>query len=161
MSFIGILTDHKNEIYLKRELENSPDNETFFLSEKTIDNVRNIKFDTFLLGKKIEESSEIIRSIVQKASYVIMNSDIKENVSLLDNLDLMLITYGYHSKATVTISSTEENGVMLCLQRSIVNKYGEEIEPQEFEIQTDEKVSDYAVMELASLKLIYQKNDKK
>lgn len=161
MSFIGILTDHKNEIYLKRELENSPDNETFFLSEKTIDNVRNIKFDTFLLGKKIEESSEIIRSIVQKASYVIMNSDIKENVSLLDSLDLMLITYGYHPKATVTISSAEENGVMLCLQRSIVNKYQEDIEPQEFEIQTDEKVSDYAVMELTSLKLIYQKNDKK
>lgn len=161
MSFIGILTDHKNEIYLKRELENSPDNEMFFLSEKTIDNVRNIKFDTFLLGKKIEESSEIIRSIVQKASYVIMNSDIKENVSLLDNLDLMLITYGYHPKATVTISSAEENGVMLCLQRSIVNKYQEDIEPQEFEIQTDEKVSDYAVMELTSLKLIYQKNDKK
>lgn len=161
MSFIGILTDHKNEIYLKRELENSPDNEMFFLSEKTIDNVRNIKFDTFLLGKKIEESSEIIRSIVQKASYVIMNSDIKENVSLLDSLDLMLITYGYHPKATVTISSAEENGVMLCLQRSIVNKYQEDIEPQEFEIQTDEKVSDYAVMELTSLKLIYQKNDKK
>ena len=161
MSFIGILTDHKNEIYLKKKLGENQWKEVFFLNEKTIDNVRNIKFDTFLLGKRIEEKQEIIRAIVQKANYVVMNSDIKENVSLLDNLDLMLITYGYHSKSTVTVSSTEENGIMLCLQRSIINKYGENVEPQEFEIQNEEEVSDYAVMEFASFKLIYQKNDRK
>lgn len=157
MSFIGILTEHKNEIYLKKELEKRKWEDVYFLSENSIDNMRNITFETFVLGKEIEENQEMIRSMAQKAKYFVLNSDIKENLPLLDNLDLTLITYGYNQKATITASSVEENKMMLCLQRSIKNVYQEEIEPQEIEIQMEQEASDDAVMELASLNLLYQK----
>lgn len=157
MSFIGILTEHKNEIYLKKELEKRKWEDVYFLSENSIDNMRNITFETFVLGKEIEKNQEMVRSMAQKAKYFVLNSDIKENLPLLDNLDLTLITYGYNQKATITASSVEENKMMLCLQRSIKNVYNEEIEPQEIEIQMEQEASDDAVMELASLNLLYQK----
>ena len=157
MSFIGILTENKNEIYLKEELGKQKWEDVFFLSENNIDNMHNIKFETFLLGKKVEKKQEIIRDMAQKAKYFIINSDIKENLPLLDNLDLTLITYGYNQKATITASSVEENKRMLCLQRSIKNVYQKEVEPQEIEIETKQEVSDDAVMEFAILRLLYQK----
>lgn len=156
MSLIGILTEHKNEVYLKKSLEEQRLENIFFLNEKTINNVRNIKFETFLLGKKVEEKQEIIRGIAQKASYFILNTDIKENLSILDNLDLMLITYGYNQKATVTTSSVEENKMLICLQRNITNVYGHEIEPQEIILENYKESEDYAAMELASLLLLYK-----
>lgn len=156
MSLIGILTEHKNEVYLKKSLEEQGLETIFFLNEKTIDNVRNIKFETFLLGKRVEEKQEIIRGIAQKASYFILNTDIKENLSILDNLDLMLITYGYNQKATVTASSVEENKMLICLQRNITNVYSHEIEPQEIILENYKESEDYAAMELASLLLLYK-----
>ena len=157
MSLIGVLTERENEIYLNKQLEKRKLEDLFFLNENTIENMRNIKFETFLLGKKIEKKQEIICYIAQKASYFVLNSDIKENLSLLDNLDLMLITYGYNQKATITASSVAENKMMICLQRSIKNVYNEEVEPQEIEIEMTEGIKDEAVMELASLTFLYQK----
>ncbi len=159
MSLIGVLTEHKNEIYLKKMLEQEKLENIFFLSEKTIDNVRNIKFETFLLGKKIEKKQDIVRGIAQKASYFILNGDIKENLSILDNLDLTLITYGYNPKATITASSVEENKILICLQRNIKNVYNQEIEAQEIKIENCEDAEEYASMELASLILLYKKEN--
>lgn len=155
MAFIGILTEHKNEIYLKKQLENWEG--VFFLDEKTIENMRNIKFETFLLGKKIESKQEIIRGIAQKANYFIINTDIKENLPILENLNLKVITYGYNQKSTITASSIEENKMMVCLQRSIKNVYQEEIEPQEAEIEVVQGVDDEAAMEFASLLWLYNR----
>ena len=159
MSLIGVLTEHKNEIYLKKMLEQEKLENIFFLSEKTVDNVRNIKFETFLLGKKIEKKQDIVRGIAQKASYFILNGDIKENLSILDNLDLTLITYGYNPKATITASSVEENKILICLQRNIKNVYNQEIEAQEIKIENCEDAEEYASMELASLILLYKKEN--
>ena len=75
---------------------------------------------------------------------------------LLDNLNLMLITYGHNQKATVTTSSIGENKAMICLQRNIKNIYGKDIEPQEIELDIEEDVSDDAIMELAILNLLYK-----
>ena len=95
--------------------------------------------------------------MAQKANYFVINSDIKENLSILENLNLMLITYGYNRKATITASSIEENNMMICLQRSIKNVYQEEVEPQEIEIKITENINDEAVIELACLDFLYKK----
>lgn len=158
MSLIGILTEHKNEVFLKRQLEKEKWEDVYFLNEKIIENMRNIKFETFLLGKKIENKQDIVRFMAQNAKYFVLNCDIKENLSLLENLDLMLITYGYNSKATITASSVEENKMMICLQRNITNVYQENIEPQEFEIEVVEDIKEEVAMELASLRLLYTKS---
>ena len=156
MSLIGVVTEHKNETYLKKKLEKVKQEDVFFLSEGNIENMRNIKFETFLLGKNIEKKQDIIRLIAKNASYFILNSDIKENLYLLDKLNLMLITYGHNQKATVTTSSIGENKAMICLQRNIKNIYGKDIEPQEIEIDIEEDVNDDAIMELAILNLLYK-----
>lgn len=159
MPFIGILTEHINEIYLNEQLRRRKWGKVFFLDEKTIENMHNIKFETFLLGKKVVENQDTIRYIAQNASYFVLNSDIKENLCVFENLDLKVITYGYNQKATITTSSVEENKMMICLQRSIKNVYQEKIEPQEFEFEMSEEINNEALMEFASLDLLYSKKE--
>lgn len=157
MSLIGILTQNQNKAYLKEELKKRQLEDVFFLTESTAQNMRNVKFDTFLLGKKITTKQETIREIAKRTDYFILNSDVKENLQLLDNLDLKLITYGYNQKASVTTSSVEEGKVIVCLQRGIKNIYQEEIEPQEIELKADKNENNSAILELASLLFLYSK----
>ena len=159
MSLIGILTQNPNKAYLREELKKRKLEDVFFLTESTVQNMRNVKFDTFLLGKKITEKQEMIREIAKRTDYFILNSDVKENLPLLENLDLKIITYGYNQKASVTTSSVEEEKVIVCLQRGIKNIYQEEIEPQEMELEIDKSDNNSAVLELASLLFLYSKKD--
>ncbi|MCI9246945.1 MAG: hypothetical protein HFJ30_07525 [Clostridia bacterium] len=159
MSLIGILTQNQNKAYLKEELEKRGLEDVFFLTESTAQNMRNVRFDMFLLGKKITEEQEMIREIAKRTDYFILNSDVKENLQLLENLDLKIITYGYNQKASVTTSSVEEEKVIVCLQRGIKNIYQEEIEPQEMELEIDKSDNNSAVLELASLLFLYSKKD--
>ena len=159
MSLIGILTQNQNKAYLKEELEKRGLEDVFFLTESTAQNMRNVRFDMFLLGTKITEEQEMIREIAKRTDYFILNSDVKENLQLLENLDLKIITYGYNQKASVTTSSVEEEKVIVCLQRGIKNIYQEEIEPQEMELEIDKSDNNSAVLELASLLFLYSKKD--
>ena len=101
----------------------------------------------------------MIREIAKRTDYFILNSDVKENLQLLENLDLRIITYGYNQKASITTSSVEDEKVIVCLQRGIKNIYQEEIEPQEIEMKMDESANNSAVLELASLLFLYSKKD--
>ncbi len=152
MSLIGILTEPKNKAYLQEELKKRQQlADVFFLTENTIQNMHNVKFDIFLLGKKITKNQELVRTIAKGTDYFILNSDLKENLNLLENLDLKIITYGYNQKATITASSIEEGKMMVCLQRGIKNVCQETVEPQEIKIELTKKADDIAIMELASL----------
>ena len=155
MALIGILTEPKNKLYLQEELKKRQLEEVFFLTENTILNMHNVKFDIFLLGKKISKNQELVRTLAKGADYFIFNSDIKENLPLLEDLDLKIITYGYNQKATITASSVDENKMMICLQRSIENIKQKKIEPQEIEIEVTNKMQGVAGMELVGLQLLY------
>ena len=155
MALIGILTEPKNKLYLQEELKKRQLEEVFFLTENTILNMHNVKFDIFLLGKKITKNQELVRTIAKGTDYFILNSDLKENLNLLENLDLKIITYGYNQKATITASSVDENKMMICLQRGIENIKQKKIEPQEIEIEVTNKMQGVAGMELVGLQLLY------
>ena len=161
MSLIGILTQKSYENYLKQSLKKwIPEEQIFFLKEDSIQNLRNIKFETILIGKKVEKNEEQINNLTKKAEYLIFNTDIIENLKLLDNLKVKLITYGFGSKATVTASSVEDGKMMVCLQRTLQNIANKSIEPQELQItlkQDDTMLesSSYLAMEAVSLKLLY------
>ena len=155
MALIGILTEPKNKLYLQEELKKRQLEEVFFLTENTILNMHNVRFDIFLLGKKISKNQELVRTLAKGADYFIFNSDIKENLPLLEDLDLKIITYGYNQKATITASSVDENKMMICLQRSIENIKQKKIEPQEIEIEVTNKMQGVAGMELVGLQLLY------
>lgn len=156
MSFIGVFTTNKNETKLKHLLkEVSHHHHLFYLHEDTIRNVKNITFETILIGKDIEKSKERIRQLVQKANYLILNVDRKDNVEILKDLNLNLITYGLGSKCTITASSMEEENILICLQRSLKNSEGIVLEPQEFAFKIEPQEDHYAIMEYASLSLLY------
>jgi hypothetical protein len=156
MSLIGIYTQSVNEPYLKQQLTDIlPENQIFFLKENSIQNLTNIKFSIILIGKKMIKNNTNFKAIIEKSDYLIFNTDIKENIELLENLTLNLITYGFNSKATITTSSVEEQKMLICLQRGIKNLQGKIIEPQEIEIETSQEISSYALMEFISLKLLF------
>lgn len=158
MPFIGIISDEKSENHIRRELlERLKINESsiLFIKEKSIDNIKNIKFETVLLAREFK-NMEILKKILTNTKYLIVNSDLKNNLKILEELQLTVITYGFNSKATITISSVVEDKVLVCLQRDVVNSKGKTIEAQEFEIETNDNTND--LMGILAILLIYENN---
>ncbi|MDR7870406.1 MAG: hypothetical protein RIN55_06090 [Tissierellaceae bacterium] len=104
---------------------------------------------------------EIFKYQFKDCNYYIINSD-EDNLSSilpLDPLNGIVITYGFNSKATMTISSYIIEQVMeasLCLQRDIVTLYGERISPFEFIIEINSKNKDhiYSVLAVSILAIL-------
>lgn len=138
MSFLGIIANQKHEEYMKKIISKYiPIDYIIFINDKNINNMKNIKFNVIVMDKNIKKN-EILKNILKHSRYVVLNSDMKIDEGLLENLNLEVITYGFNSKATFTISSVEENKIIICLQRIIKNIYGNQYEPQEFEIIQEE-----------------------
>lgn len=157
MALIGILAENNYENYLKQEFKDKVDNyQIFFLKEDSVQNLKNIKFQTLIIGKKINRNKRIIKELAEKAEYLIVNTDITDNLKLLNDLNVQLITYGFNSKATITASSVDDNKIIICLQRAIPNISGKQIEPQEFEMFFSEQLNSYTVMEITTLLLLYK-----
>ena len=95
MFFIGIVTNQKNEAYIKRKLENK---NILFINDKNIANIKNVRFETIVIDSKINKNEEF-RKILSNAKYVILNSDIEFDLSLIENLSLTIITYGFNNKS--------------------------------------------------------------
>lgn len=76
----------------------------------------------------------ILLSIGENDKIILVNTDDTAAISTLQQQKAYVITYGFNSKATLTASSVNENQMVLCLQRSIVDLDGREIEPQEFSV---------------------------
>lgn len=160
MSFMGIITNPKNENYIKKFLKKYINIEyVIFINEKNIENMRNIKFDTILLGRKFEEN-EILNEIIRKCKYLILNSDLKVYNNKLENLNVQIITYGFNQKATITTSSVSEDKIVVFLQRSIVNMYKQPVEQMEISVDIDKDTETYPVMESIAILLINCKNIK-
>ena len=159
MFFIGIITNQKNEIYFKKEVSKYvPVENIIFITAKNIYNVKNVKFETIIMDEKINNKIEI-RKIMSNSKYLLLNTDIEIDIEILDNLNLTVISYGINNKSTFTVSSIEENNIIICLQRVIFNKNGYKIEPQEYQIKNQQNVDKYAIIAVGVLKMIYSKNN--
>ena len=159
MFFIRIITNQKNEIYFKKEVSKYvPVENIIFITAKNIYNVKNVKFETIIMDEKINNKIEI-RKIISNSKYLLLNTDIEIDIEILDNLNLTVISYGFNNKSTFTVSSIEENNMIICLQRVIFNKNGYKIEPQEYQIKNQQNVDKYAIIAVGVLKMIYSKNN--
>ena len=155
MLFIGVVTNHKNEIYIRDRLSNLlPKENVIFITGKNIANIKNIKFETLIIDTKIDNRNDF-RKIVSNAKYVILNADIEINVELFSDLSLTVITYGFNNKATFTVSSITENIIIICLQRIIFNKKGYMIEPQEYQIENQINIEKYTLIAISILDILY------
>lgn len=157
MSFIGVITNAKNIDYMLKKLEAYFNQENlFFITEKNIHNMRNIKFETIVIDDKISKLPDL-KYIVSNSKYVILNADIEDDLEMLENLQLMVISYGFNHKATFSISSVSENNMIICLQRTIISIKNKKIEPHEIEISIMPNSSIHAEMCMQILCIIYQK----
>ena len=137
MPFIGIVAKENDSNFIKNGLTKKTKLNKFEIiniNQKSIENVKNIKFDIVVIHQNSEnllKNSKYLEEILSKTSYVMINSDIKNNLSLLKNMGANIITYGFNAKATITISSIKEENTMLCIQRSIRGMKHKMIEEQE------------------------------
>ena len=176
MSFIGIISDEKTENFICQKLQKElhlSDSSVLYIKEQSIENIRNIK----LLAREFKKV-DILKSMLKDAKYLIVNSDIEANLSILDNLEVKVVTYGFNSKATITASSVTDEDMLICVQRSIEDINGKEIEPQEISVgkagtdeitklkQSDEKKFNTetlkdtnSIMAIIAILLIYGKNN--
>ena len=157
MSFIGIITNQKNEEYMKKTLHKKFNiSQIIFITDKNIENMKNIRFETIVIDSLIENIKNL-KLIISNSKYIILNSDLVINFDILNSLNLVVISYGFNNKATFTVSSVSESNIIICLQRIINNIYGEKYEPQELEIEIDKNVDIYAIICVQIILMIYQK----
>lgn len=162
MPFIGIVSKENDSNFIKNTIQKKSLNNNFEvinLNKKSIENVKNIKFDILIINENIEnllKNSKYLEDIIGKVDYVLINSDIKNNVSLLKNIKSNVITYGFNAKATITISSIKEENIMLCIQRSIKGINGM-IEEQEINLKMEKNAIHklYNILILFTILAIY------
>ena len=61
MSFIGFFVDKKQENLVEQELKKITINPTIAINEKSINNIKNVKYETLIINnniKKIQEKEE-------------------------------------------------------------------------------------------------------
>ncbi len=151
MSVVGIITNSSNIIELENKLN------IIVINEKSIENMKNVKFDIVIIYQETKQN-ENIKQLISTCKYLVINTDIKENLKLLEGIDISettIITYGFNRKSSITIVSNENDEIILEIQREINNLKGEKIECQEIKLQNNlEKNHIYLAISLKILEIL-------
>ena len=160
MIIIGIVTDIKSENYIKKIQNNNSVLKKYhiiFIRENSIDNIKNIKFETIIVNREFEDKDSL-NKLIAKSEYVIVNEDIGTIIDLLKDIKSNIITYGFNSKSTITMSSVTDDSIQVSVQRNIISKKSE-VEQQEISLNKEAKSDVYDIMLLISLLLIHNNED--
>ncbi len=138
MPLVGIIAKKRDFQAIKEELQNY-NIEFIHINKDSIKNIKNIIFEEIIFLEDINLNSdeyEFMNKIVLKTKYVIVNADIEINILKYIKIDcpIKVITFGFNSKATITISSVKDDKIIVCLQREIEKTDKGIIESQEKEI---------------------------
>lgn len=165
MLFVGVIGENKDYRLLnkriKKEISKFKEKlELIDIDDKSIDNLKNVKFDTIVIlsfPNKLNNKVYEIRKTLENCKYLIINADIDINKTLIEELQFDILTFGLNQKSTITASSIGDNNMIICLQRNIKNAYQELIEPNEFNIKFNENIDNNAYNCLAyfSILLLY------
>lgn len=165
MSFIGVIASRKCFENIKRKIEEKEKGKKINLLQinlRSIDNVKNVRFETIIMEDNIEkfkEKREMIEKFCQEAQYVMINSD--KNPTLIDQEETdRRITYGLNQKAMVTISSIRDTDILVYWQKRLLDKEGRIIEIEERKLKKAEKkaLSTYEILILYTFFQIYDKS---
>lgn len=115
-----------------------------------------VEFD-FLIINIIDSKlmkGALLKTIFKQCDYYIINTD-EDNLNILsvESLNGIVITYGFNSKATMTISSyiiEQSMETSLCLQREIINLFGDRVSSFEFIIEINSTNMDHVYSVLAA-----------
>jgi len=156
MPFIGVIADEKNENYIRREIVESlklRESSVLFIKEKSIENIKNIKFETIILARKFK-NMEMLKKMLTNTNYLIVNTDRVKDIEKFNEFKLKIFTLGFNSRADITTSSVAEDGVLICVGKEIKSIKGNTIEPQEIKINSEEDAE--AIMAVETALLIYE-----
>ena len=135
MSIIGILANKKQADDIKMEIEKHNINaEVININYVSIENILKIKFDIIVIQDspdKLNEKQKYLEQVLNNCKYLLLNTDISINKSILNNINIKILTYGLKTKATVTVSSLEDKKVVVSIQRGFKSFNGNIIEQQE------------------------------
>jgi len=127
VAFIGIIANSKYETDIKRVLDDRlnhkfKEHTVIGVNDKSIENIKNIKFETILVMdlEEVKDKEEYISKLFENAKYLVINADMESSLETINNMKLNIITFGFNSKSTITASSVEEN-LLICLQRNIID----------------------------------------
>ena len=153
MPFIEIITDSKSQNQLNKVITKQMVNncELLYIKEKNIENIKNIKLETLVLNRKIE-NIELINKIAENTKNIIFNLDLNKEIT---NTESKKITFGYNSKSDITISSVKDDEIMICIQNTIKSIYGKKVEPQEVKVDIKNDVNVYNIMIIIALTALY------
>ena len=153
MPFIEIITDSKSQNQLNKVITKQMVNncELLYIKEKNIENIKNIKLETLVLNRKIE-NIELINKIAENAKNIIFNLDLNKEIT---NAESKKISFGYNSKSDITISSVKDDEIMICIQNTIESIYGKKVEPQEVKVDIKSDVNVYNIMIIIALTALY------
>ena len=154
MPFIEIITDQKSQTQLNKVLTKKMVNncDVLYIKEKNIENTKNIKLETLILNRKIE-NNEIMNKILKNSKNAIVNMDLNVNVDKITKANI--ITFGYNSQSDITISSVEEDQILICIQNTITSIYNRKIEPQEIKVKVKSDINVYNIMIIIALTSLY------
>jgi len=156
MPFIGVIADEKNENYIRREIVESlklRESSVLFIKEKSIEKIKNIKFETIILARKFK-NMEMLKKMLTNTNYLIVNTDRVKDIEKFNEFKLKIFTLGFNSRADITTSSVAEDGVLICVGKEIKSIKGNTIEPQEIKINSEEDAE--AIMAVETALLIYE-----
>ena len=139
MPLVGIIAKKRDFQKIKKELQNY-NIDLIHLNKETIMNVSKILFEEIIILEDIilmPDEYRFMNKIVLKAKYLIINADIDINILKYITVDkpVKVITFGFNSKATISISSVNDEKVIVCLQRNLERVDNQIIESQEKEIK--------------------------
>lgn len=165
MPFIGVIAKENDNNFIKNEInKNSKLNkfEVFNINQKSLENLKNVKFDILIIKEDISElikKSNYIEGIINKSNYIIVNKDIKNNNFILEQKN-NTITYGFNMNSNITISSIKEDNVMICIQNKIKGIGDKAIEEQEKSIKVNKHNINklYNIMAIFTVLIIYGEN---
>ena len=135
MPLVGIIAKKKDIQAIRKELQNK-EIEFIEITQKSVKNIKNINFEEIIINEDIiltEDEYEYMSTILSKVKYLIINGDVDIEILIKIKLEspVKLITYGFNSKSTVTISSVKEDKILVCMQRDIEKSDGKIVEAQE------------------------------
>ena len=157
MPLIGIIAKKREIQAIKKEIigENI---DIIQITKESIKNIKNIKFDEIIFLQNInfeEEEYKYMNEIISKAKYLIINGDIQIDALKKIEKPIKLITFGFNSKSTITISSISDEKIIVCLQRDIEKSNGEILESQEKQIMTQDNKKIYNKLVVFIIKEIH------
>ena len=154
MAIVGIITQNDNINEIEERIKQYEINEEniIIINETNAENIKNVKFDITVIYEEIKAST-IIKNVINNSKYLIMNTDFKENLQLLDSKNIAyVITFGFNSKSTIAVISNENDDIILEIQREIENVKGEKIE--ECEVKFEKKFGKKHIYEEISMKIL-------